>query len=205
MITKEQEQELFRRYQVDGDEEAREKLIVEFMPHVIKMSNRKDDYCDYVDVDDVISEGYIILMKCVDDFKPLLGYRFSTYLCKSLAWNTHNVDNKEINYNKRYRCGDIDNYDKACTIYIGDIIDRAALITAVHELLEKNPANLTPTEVTVIRRRFGLSGDKPETFTSLAKEIKRSPERVRQINIEALRKLRSYLDEAGSITNIIES
>lgn len=49
--------------------------------------------------------------------------------------------------------------------------------------------NLTPRESLVIKRRYGL-GCESRTLKEVGKELKVGPERVRQIEIKALRKLR---------------
>lgn len=49
---------------------------------------------------------------------------------------------------------------------------------------------LAPRELEVLRRRFGIDGSEPQTLRDVAKELKVSRERVRQIERRALRKLR---------------
>jgi DNA-directed RNA polymerase sigma subunit (sigma70/sigma32) len=62
--------------------------------------------------------------------------------------------------------------------------------------LERNSAELTPTERMIIERRFlQPQGERPETLESLGRVFDLSKERVRQIQIGALDKLRSALVE----------
>ncbi len=49
----------------------------------------------------------------------------------------------------------------------------------------------------VIERRFGLSGGEPQTLESLAEEIGVTRERVRQLQVEAIEKLRNILRRGG--------
>ena len=50
--------------------------------------------------------------------------------------------------------------------------------------------------------RFGLEGHRPKTLEEVSQEIGRTRERVRQIQNQALSKLRSMLaDEAGFATD----
>ena len=60
-------------------------------------------------------------------------------------------------------------------------------------VLDDLPAN----ESTVLRRRFGLEGDTPETLEAIGKRLTLSRERVRQIEANALRKLRALLKARG--------
>jgi RNA polymerase primary sigma factor len=57
--------------------------------------------------------------------------------------------------------------------------------------------DLAPNERTVLRRRFGLEGDEPETLEAIGKRLGLSRERVRQIEGSGLRKLRALLGARG--------
>lgn len=50
---------------------------------------------------------------------------------------------------------------------------------------------LEPRERAIVSRRFGLDGEKPQTFAEIGRSVGLSKERVRQIQEEALRKLRA--------------
>ena len=51
-------------------------------------------------------------------------------------------------------------------------------------------SNLTKREAQVIRMRFGIGMNTDHTLEEIAKQLRISPERVRQIEAKALRKLR---------------
>jgi RNA polymerase sigma factor (sigma-70 family) len=73
---------------------------------------------------------------------------------------------------------------------IGNLLrSRSDLLTVLDDL----PAN----ERTVLRRRFGLEGDSPETLEAIGRRLSISRERVRQIEANALRKLRGLLAARG--------
>ena len=57
--------------------------------------------------------------------------------------------------------------------------------------------DLAPNERTVLRRRFGLDGDEPETLEAIGRRLDYSRERVRQIEGAGLRKLRALLAARG--------
>jgi DNA-directed RNA polymerase sigma subunit (sigma70/sigma32) len=57
--------------------------------------------------------------------------------------------------------------------------------------------DLAPNERTVLRRRFGLEGDEPETLEAIGQRLTLSRERVRQIEGSGLRKLRALLTARG--------
>ena len=57
--------------------------------------------------------------------------------------------------------------------------------------------DLAPNERAVLRRRFGLDGDEPETLEAIGRRLDYSRERVRQIETAGLRKLRVLLGARG--------
>jgi RNA polymerase primary sigma factor len=57
--------------------------------------------------------------------------------------------------------------------------------------------DLAANERTVLRRRFGLEGDPPETLEAIGQRLRLSRERVRQIEGAGLRKLRALLAARG--------
>jgi RNA polymerase sigma factor (sigma-70 family) len=57
--------------------------------------------------------------------------------------------------------------------------------------------DLAANERTVLRRRFGLEGDAPETLETIGKRLGLTRERVRQIEAAGLRKLRALLGARG--------
>jgi RNA polymerase sigma factor (sigma-70 family) len=75
----------------------------------------------------------------------------------------------------------------------------AALTRLLHERAELAAVldDLAPNERTVLRRRFGLDGDEPETLEAIGKRLDYSRERIRQIESAGLRKLRSLLAARG--------
>ena len=93
----------------------------------------------------------------------------------------------------------------ADTRRLGDtIVDEAAdpaaaLTRLLHERAELVAVldDLAPNERTVLRRRFGLDGDEPETLEAIGRRLDFSRERVRQIEGAGLRKLRALLAARG--------
>jgi RNA polymerase sigma factor (sigma-70 family) len=57
--------------------------------------------------------------------------------------------------------------------------------------------DLAPNERAVLRRRFGLEGDPPETLEAIGRRLDLTRERVRQIEAAGLRKLRALLVARG--------
>jgi RNA polymerase primary sigma factor len=79
--------------------------------------------------------------------------------------------------------------------FIADLTARSPAEVAeeqvlTHTLDEALRRYLTPREARVLQLRFGLAGETPRTLTEIAAEVGVSRERVRQIEAEALAKLR---------------
>jgi RNA polymerase primary sigma factor len=72
------------------------------------------------------------------------------------------------------------------TLLPTDILIRREMSSMVNKALDI----LTPIESTVIKKRFGISEDKPLTLEELGRELKYTKERVRQIELQAIAKLR---------------
>ena len=64
-------------------------------------------------------------------------------------------------------------------------------------------SQLTGKQRAVVERRFGLGGYETQTLEEVGSEIGVTRERVRQIQIEALKRLRHMLDEAGFSTDTL--
>jgi RNA polymerase primary sigma factor len=58
-------------------------------------------------------------------------------------------------------------------------------------------SDLAPNEALVLRHRFGLTGEEPETLEAVGKRLGVSRERARQIEAAGLRKLRALLKGRG--------
>jgi RNA polymerase primary sigma factor len=77
LLSREEEIELGTRIQKNRDPEALEKMINSNLKLVVKIAN---DYSKFgLDVEDLVSEGNIGLMKAAEKFDPKFGVKFSTY------------------------------------------------------------------------------------------------------------------------------
>lgn len=74
------------------------------------------------------------------------------------------------------------------TVVIGEY--REAIQAAMHRVLEVR-------EIVIVSKRFGLEGEDGATLEEVGAELKISRERVRQLEIDALVKLRSVMDPAA--------
>ena len=63
--------------------------------------------------------------------------------------------------------------------------------------------HLTDKQQEVLSRRFGLRGYPVSTLEEVGQEIGLTRERVRQIQVEALRRLREILEKEGLTGNLL--
>lgn len=64
-------------------------------------------------------------------------------------------------------------------------------------LLDIMRKTLKPAEFLVLKMRFGLEGCSPMTLQAIGTEFKVTRERIRQLEVKGLRKLKAYLIERG--------
>lgn len=74
-LSKSEELELFEKIR-QGDNRAREKVILSNLPLVLSVANKHNG--NGIDHDDLVSEGNLGLIMAVEIFDPSYGYRFST-------------------------------------------------------------------------------------------------------------------------------
>jgi RNA polymerase primary sigma factor len=60
----------------------------------------------------------------------------------------------------------------------------------LREQIEKALCTLSPKEQLVIRRRYGIGEDTPHTLEEVGQEFEVTRERIRQIEVKAIRKLK---------------
>ena len=95
-ISAEEEQELFRKYQQEGDMEAREKIFLHNQRFIY--SNAKIYARDSEEVMDYVNEGNIALDEAIDKFDPSLGNKFITFAVWYIrrAMNYYLINTRDI-------------------------------------------------------------------------------------------------------------
>ena len=71
---------LWQRFKIDGDRDARDRLVVHYSPLVKFVAGRvRSGLPPSVDQNDLVSDGVLGLMDAVDKFEPERGLQFQTY------------------------------------------------------------------------------------------------------------------------------
>ena len=145
----------------------------------------------YLDEDDLLSEAMYALTRAVDRFDPNKGYRFSTYAC-NVIWRSLNRLGKRTG---RYRLlfpvqndVSLEQPDKLPDSQTELYVER------LNHILDQNLGHLTDLESKILKERFLINGRSGLTLRQIGDVLGLSKERVRQIQKNALGKLREVLE-----------
>ena len=194
-----------------GQEGAREQLVRSNMRLVMKIAN---DYRRFgMDFEDIVSSGTIGLLKAIEMFDPEKG-TFSQY---ASAWINKYIrmalDSYRGIHTKRYDRmtqeerssyvmeslnekvgdGDTEFADSLASDEVSpsEAVEKASSIDAVRDAIDNA---LDSREKFVVRARYGLDGNGVLTLREIAEKLGMTHERVRQIEVSALTKLRERLE-----------
>jgi len=149
-----------------------------------------------VDPDDLFSEGLWRLFQAVRRFDPWRGFRFSTYACTSILRGFVSLRRK-----KRCENDTLERLRNDSVIQEGVEsgiceLDNQWLAEQVRDLLLGGNAGLTPVErFVIVRRLLHPANTSPDTLQSIGEMFQLSKERIRQIQLTALEKLRLILGQ----------
>jgi len=150
-----------------------------------------------LDPSDVESDGCLALLRAVRTFNPWLGFRFSTYACRSIQRAFHLLGRRRQQQSRlmheKIRLTQNEEHPEVDATAVpssdGPGIER------LRRILVDNEADLTAAERLVITQRFLVDeGRRPATLNTVGTMLKLSKERVRQIQVSALDKLRHELE-----------
>jgi RNA polymerase primary sigma factor len=246
LLTPQQEVELAARIR-KGDRAARDLMIKSNLRLVVKIAF---DYKDFgLQLNDLISEGNLGLIKAVERFDPAKGGKLSTYAAwwikqsikralanqsKTIRLPVHLVD--KISRMRRTAAQLADELEREPTddelaevmgipvrkiahlktvsarpasldAPVGDTADSASFGEIVGDENSPSPferlrdkgvrddlhdllGQLEPREAEILRLRFGLDGDDELTLEDVGRRFKITRERVRQLQVLAINKLR---------------
>ncbi len=141
---------------------------------------------------ELVSDGNVSLMRAVEKFDYSRGNRFSTYASWAIMRNFARSVPREQYQLERFTTGHEEILDIASALKSYD--PNEVNIAELRESIDAVLTRLSPTERKVLIDHYGLDGDRPaRTFEQLGRYLGMSKERVRQIEVKAIRKLRGIL------------
>lgn len=190
-----EEEEYYIQKHLEGDTDARNKLIehnLRLVAHIVKKYDSKVE-----DSDDLISIGTIGLIKGVDSFSSKHGTKITTYCARCIEneilmyFRANNKNLKNVSLNESI------GFDKdGNEITILDILKspKPDFIDEINKkdnikLLKNYLKILNPREQEIVIRRYGLNNTKEQTQKTIAKELKISRSYVSRIEKRALTKI----------------
>ena len=145
-----------------------------------------------VEYSELISEGYMAVLRSVEKFDVARGFKFSTYACRSILKCFHRLAAKHRRFRKLFPVEFDPELEKSDYGERRHRMQRSDSIDAVREVLNHNCANLSNVERSVILERFSiLSRGRPQTLSQVGQVVGLTNERVRQIEKKSLRKIRA--------------
>lgn len=227
-----------------GDMEAKETMINSNLRLVISIAKRYQGLG--LELQDLVEEGNIGLMRAVYKFDPTRGYKFSTYasnwirqaITRALGNDSRTVrlpisagaTVRRFNETRRrleHEKGRDVTFDEVVarmgggrktildalrayetylqldrtfpdndSMSLGDVLpdktsSNFAEVSINNMSVQNYLAVLTPREEYIIRKRFGLDGEKPMTLEEIGDLVNLTKERVRQIENKAIIKMRA--------------
>ncbi len=148
-----------------------------------------------LDRDEMSSEGMMALLRAVDTFDPWRGFRFSTYACNAILRAFSRAAMRDSKRRNLMSVSFEPSFEKSDSLDRRRDDDRNLYRERLRRILDANDAELTQVERLVLERRFPSDEERPrETLDDIGREMNVSKERVRQIQLSALAKLRKSLD-----------
>ncbi len=153
---------------------------------VKKLSGPNQDFAE------LVSDGYLALIRAIEKFDFSRGYKFSTYA----SWVIMNNLSRDLRRN-HWRDLFVTGYEamlEAAPDHRNDECLREREQEWCQQAIRGMLGRLNDRERQIIVSRFGLEGTSRKTLSQLGKELGITKERVRQLEIRACAKLREIAE-----------
>jgi len=172
--------------------ELRAMLVRANMALVVAMANRFQTRD--VEFAELVAEGNMAMLRSVELFDASRGFKFSTYACRAILKALSRQATKAARYRSTFSVEFDPNMEHGGLSLHRHRTQRQDAVDDVREVVFRNRAGLGELERTIVLERFPLATNrKRRTFAEISRMVGLSPERVRQIQAVALRKIHAAL------------
>ena len=152
-----------------------------------------------VEADDLFSDALLALLRSVERFDPWRGVRFSTFACNVILRDLMRRAKRVGRYRRLFPVQHDVLFERPQPT--SDIrLELQLSVERLHRALDDNLAGLTDLESLIITQRFPFNRTRRRTLQQVGEWIGVSKERVRQIQNQALGKLRQVLEPDQPLT-----
>lgn len=145
--------------------------------------------------EEIVSDGHLPLIRAVEIFDVGRGNRFSTYA----TWAIRNFLFRSTKKGRKYR----NRFQSSAELVTMGLIDHRSTQRShesyhisIQDALKKVLQTLDEREQLILKYRFGLNQSKsPQKFREIAEELGVSTERVRQLTIRSLQRMKEAVEE----------
>jgi RNA polymerase primary sigma factor len=185
-----------------GDMKARNELLEANLKFVFDVAKRYSGRG--VPMGDLISEGNIGLIRAIEKFDESNDVKFISY---AVWWIRHSmldaIQKRKLTESVELEAGvsndnvfarslsDDEDDDVEGDYPLDDSSEAYERLSKQNSLLNKMFSNLSQREVSVINHYFGIDGNEKLNLIEIGKKLGITSERVRQIKMNAIRKMRS--------------
>ena len=174
-------------------EDIRRMLVEANLRLVVSIASKHTS--DGTNFSDLVSKGNFALIQAVEEFDYTKGFRFSRRASLNIAKEYAKVSGRSTELTRR-RAESLATIQRGLRENTADVL---ALERTRQSLAEVIREELDPREQYVILHHFGLLGSsvrkKTETLKQIGDELDLTKERIRQIELSALQKLRQCLSK----------
>lgn len=175
--------------------QARSQIVAANMGLVLSMAKRS--HYPTVEFTELISEGGAALLRATETFNASRGTKFSTYAFQAISKSFYRLARKNHRYRNAFPAHLEDVWEK------DDHLDRRRAeihqenLDEVRIIVQDNLAQLNGTESCIMKLRFPLHQQTPGhlTLKEVGEKLGMSKERVRQIQNQALAKIREVAQQ----------
>lgn len=194
------EEEYYLRKYFEGDKEAKNKLIehnLRLVAHICKKYAKNEQ-----DMEDLISIGSIGLIKAINSFSADKGYKISTYASRCVEnellmyFRSSKKQKAEVSMNTIIGT-DKDGNDMQLSDTLDsnakDTIDTIYNKVMSEQVIEYINTKLPKRERYIMKLRYGLEGQIPQTQQQIADQLGISRSYVSRIEMKIQKKLKTHI------------